>query len=271
MKLGEAIGILQAAGIESARHDARRIFESVGGVEKSRLVLLDTESDSPELAPAISRRAAREPLQYILGEVDFYRENYYVNKNCLIPRADTEILVDYAVKNLPTGCRFVDVCTGSGCVAISTLKNTKETHAVAVDISPEAILVASENANRNSVIDRIDFICADALSTSAPGSFFAVLSNPPYVSESAYENLEPEIYFEPKIAFVGGADGLDFYKKIISLYLDKIEDEGFFAFEIGFDQAKPLTQLANAYNMRCEIIKDFSGNDRVAVLRKLQP
>lgn len=271
MKLSEAIGILQDAGIDSARHDARTIFEAVGKIEKSRLMFSDAECDLPAIALAVKRRANREPLQYILGEVDFYRESYSVNKNCLIPRADTEILVDYAIRSIPAGRRFIDVCTGSGCVAISTLKNTEETCAVAVDISPGALAVAMENADKNSVSERIDFLCADALNTAAPGNFFAVLSNPPYVSESAYENLEPEIYFEPKIAFVGGVTGLDFYERIITLYIDKIEDGGFFAFEIGFDQAEALLDLAFSYNMSCEIIKDYSGNDRVAVLKKPLP
>ena len=271
MKLSEAICILRDAGIENARQDARRIFESVGGMEKSRLLFSDAECDSQELILAIKRRASREPLQYILGEVDFYRESYSVNKSCLIPRADTEILVDYAVKSIPAGCRFIDLCTGSGCVAISTLKNTEGTRAVAVDVSPDALTVAQANAEKNSVSDRIDFLCADALEEAASGSFFAVLSNPPYVSESAYENLEPEIYFEPKIAFVGGANGLDFYEKIIKLYFDKIDNGGFFAFEIGFDQAKALNDIAAAHNLRCEIIKDYSSNDRVAVLRKPLP
>ncbi len=268
MKLGEAIAILSEAGIENARHDARKIFEHVGKIQKSQLLFSDVECNSPELVFAVERRRRREPLQYILGEVNFYRESYKVNENCLIPRSDTEILVDYATKNLPLGCRFIDLCTGSGCVAISTLKNTEKTRAVAVDISQDALGVAIKNAEKNSVFDRIDFICADVLDAAAPGKFFAVLANPPYVSESDYANLAPEIYFEPKIAFVGGMDGLDFYKRIIELYIDKIEDCGFFAFEIGFNQAKALTELAHAYNMRCEIIKDYSSNDRVAVLRR---
>ena len=268
MKLTEAIALLNEAGIDSARHDARMLFEFVGKVEKSRLLFPDAFCDLPELTDAVKRRANREPLQYILGEVDFYRESYNVNKSCLIPRADTEILVDYAVKHLPDGCRFVDVCTGSGCVAVSTLKNTRDTQAVAIDISEDALAVAKQNAIKNSVSDRVEFVCADALTTAIGGTFFALLSNPPYVTEAAYESLAPEIYYEPKIAFVGGTDGLDFYKRLIELYKDRLDNAGFFAFEIGFDQACALSDLASAYGMRCEIIKDYSSNDRVAVLRK---
>lgn len=268
MKLSEAIIILERAGIDNARHDARKIFESVGKLSKAELFFFDAECSSPELISAIDRRRSREPLQYILGEVGFYRESYYVNKSCLIPRSDTEILVDFAVNNLPSGSRFIDLCTGSGCVAISTLRNTENTHAVAVDISEGALSVAEKNARRNSVSDRVSFIQADVLKAAVPGKFFAVLSNPPYVSDSAYEKLEPEIYFEPKIAFVGGADGLDFYGKIIDLYIDRLEEGGFFAFEIGFDQAEALKKLADTQSLSCEIIKDYLNNDRVAVLRK---
>lgn len=267
MKLSEAVRILESAGIDNPRHDARRIFEHIGKIPKPELFFFDAECDSPDVICAIERRRSREPLQYVLEEADFYRESYYVNKSCLIPRSDTEILVDFAVSNLPAGSRFLDLCTGSGCVAISTLRNTKSTSAVAVDISGDALSIAKRNAERNSVSERVRFVKADALSASDFGKFFAVLSNPPYVSNSAYEKLEPEIYFEPQIAFVGGEDGLDFYEKIIELYIDKLEEGGFFAFEIGFDQAEALKKLAIKHGLSCEIIKDYSNNDRVAVLR----
>ena len=190
-----------------------------------------------------------------------------MSEDCLIPRSDTEILVDFAVKNIPRGERFVDLCAGSGCVAVSTLKNTKDTFAAAVDISEPAIAVAKENAMKNGVSDRCEFICRDVLSEAVPGEFFAVLSNPPYVSEEEYEGLAPEIYFEPKIAFVGGSDGLDFYRRILDLYKEKLKENGFFAFEIGYNQGDALISLAKERNMSCEILKDYSQNDRVAVIK----
>ena len=268
MRLSEAIKILQDAGIENPRYDARTIFELIGGIPKSQLILTDAESNSPELLSAIERRKGREPLQYILGEVDFYRETYEVSPACLIPRQDTEILVDFAVNNLPSGCRFIDICTGSGCIAVSILKNTEQTRAAAVDISSEALEVAKRNAERNGVFERVDFILADALDKAVGGEFFAIISNPPYVSDRDYNNLEPEIYFEPKIAFVGGASGLEFYERIIALYKEKLASSGFFALEIGFDQGEALKNLAKAHDMKCEIIKDYSDKDRVAVLRR---
>lgn len=266
--LNEATKLLSDAGIESAREEARQIFSRVGKIPAHKLIGGDAVCDEPEVREAIMRRAKREPLQYIIGEVDFYRERYKVTPDCLIPRADTEILVDFAVKNLPEGCTVLDICTGSGCVAISTVKNTKNTRAVAVDISSEALSVAKENAKINGVSDRVDFILADALKGTVQGEFFAVLSNPPYVTDSAYEKLEREIYFEPRLAFVGGTDGADFYRNLTPKYKDLIANDGFIAYEIGYDQGKLLLEIARDNGMCAEIIRDFSGNDRVAVLRK---
>ena len=268
MKLSDAVKILTDAGVESPRHDAREIFMRLGGIPLQSLIACDVELSDTEISDAIARRARREPLQYIIGEVDFYREKYKVSPDCLIPREDTEILVDLAVKNIPEGKRFLDLCTGSGCIAVSTLKNTRGTHAVAVDLSESALSLARYNAEKNGVCDRVKFLCADALSDAVDGRFYAVLSNPPYVTEEAYKGLQPEIYFEPKMAFVGGADGGDFYRKMIPLYKNNLEDGGFLAFEIGYDQGELLTNLGEENAMSVEIIKDYSGNDRVAILKK---
>lgn len=268
MKLRDAITLLRDAGIESAAYDARELFSAIGKMSKTDLVSAEASCDSPALLDAVMRRSRREPLQYIIGEVGFYRETYTVTPDCLIPRADTELLVEYAVKNLPEGARFVDLCTGSGCVAVSTLNNTVKTTAIAVDVSAGALSVARKNAERAKVADRITLIEADATATPVCSGCFAVLSNPPYVTDSAYRELMPEIYFEPKIAFIGGEDGLDFYRSITALYRDVISDGGFIAFEIGYDQADALRAIATQNGMNAEILKDYSGNDRVSVLKK---
>ncbi len=267
MKISEAIELLRSAGVENPSYDARALFARLGGISSAELVLGDTECNGEELLFAISRRAKREPLQYILGEVDFYRETYKVTPDCLIPRQDTEILVDFAVHNIPEGKRFFDLCTGSGCVTVSTLKNTRETAAIAIDVSDAALSVARENAERNGVSERVRFISANVLEYEPCDEVFAVLSNPPYVTESAYKALAEEIYHEPKIAFVGGESGLVFYEKILDLYKNKIAKGGFFAFEIGYDQGDALTALARSCGMAAEIIKDYSGLDRVAVIK----
>lgn len=268
MKLSEAVALLSEAGIENARSEARILFREIGGIAYTDLLTSDPEYDNPSLISAVMRRRERTPLQYILGKVDFYRESYKVTEDCLIPRSDTEILVDYAVNSLPRGARFLDLCTGSGCVAISTLKNTDRTVAVATDISDAALALAEENARQNGVLDRLTLKNSDALSAVEDGSFYAVLSNPPYVTEAAYSTLAPEIYREPKIAFVAGADGMDFYKRIIPAYKDKIDKNGFLAFEIGYDQGEAISALAKEHSMSSEIIKDLSSLDRVAILKR---
>ena len=269
MTLNEAISLLEKAGVDSPDYDARELFRAFGALN-TPLITQSTFSNAPALLEALERRAKREPLQYILGNVGFYREEYRVTSDCLIPRSDTEILVDYAVKNIPSGERFADLCSGSGCIGISTLANTKETSCISVDISQNALNLTLENAKNNGVIDRINTVCIDLLNCDhlPCGKLFAVLSNPPYVREEVYENLSAEIFHEPKIAFVAQKAGLEFYEKLTPMALECLQDRGFIAYEIGYDQANEITRIAHANGCSCEIIKDYSGNDRVAVLKK---
>lgn len=268
MKLSEAIRMLENAGIDNARYEARLLFEEVGGISRSELYGSDCDSQREELITALQRRTSREPLQYIIGKCDFFKETYKVSPACLIPRQDTEILVEYAIRSIPAEKSFLDLCTGSGCIAISTVKNTKKTNAIAVDISADALAIAKENAEINGVFRRIEFLERDVMEKRVDGNFFAILSNPPYVTEKAYSELDEQIYHEPKAAFLGGEDGLDFYRRITELYRDSFEDGGFIAFEIGYDQGEALVKIAESHRMTCEIIKDYSGNDRVAVLKR---
>ncbi|MBR7117127.1 MAG: peptide chain release factor N(5)-glutamine methyltransferase [Clostridia bacterium] len=268
MTLREAIATLTEAGIDSAEHDARALFRHFLGNNEG-YIPKDTDCTSDALVNAVKRRQEREPLQYIIGRVGFYREEYLVTDAVLIPRPDTEHLVEYAVKHIPRGECFLDVCTGSGCIAVSTLKNTADTTATAVDISRDALSVAKKNAELNGVSDRITLLERDILKSPYTGGekFYALLSNPPYVSHEAYASLEPEIYKEPRIAFVGGEDGGDFYRALIPMAKNIVKPEGFIAFEIGYDQRELLCSLSEREDMDIEIIRDYSGNDRVAVLR----
>ena len=269
MKLSEAQNILREAGIEDSKREACEIFTAIGGISRVNAMLGDVETENPDVLSAVARRAKREPLQYIIGKVFFYNEEYEVDENVLIPRSDTEILVEYACGHLPPCANFLDLCTGSGCVGISTLKNTKNTTAVLADISENALSVARKNAERNGVSKRARFVISDAISESIEDSFYAVLSNPPYVNDDVYPKLESEIFYEPKIAFVGGSDGCDFYRSITEKYRNKIDKNGFIAYEIGYDQADRLRKIAADNAMTCEILTDYSGNDRVAVLKRL--
>ena len=267
MTLAQAIEILKASGVDAPEYDARELFRAFGKLNTG-LITLRSESNEEELIDAVERRAAREPLQYIVGSVGFYREEYKVTPDCLIPRSDTEILVDYAVKHIPEDEEFADLCCGSGCIGISTLKNTKNTHCDSYDVSDGALLLTKENAVLNNVKDRITVTKKDLLREEIEKEYFAILSNPPYIPRSVYEQLQKEIFREPEIAFVGGDDGLVFYERLIPVCVDKLKDGGFIAFEIGYDQGESLKLLADKYNLSFELIKDYSGNDRVVVLRK---
>lgn len=253
MQQQEVLQVLQSAGIENAAGEARLLTEYFEG---------------EALARAVERRAQREPLQYILGEWAFYRETYEVSANCLCPRPDTEHLVELAIKKLPNGARFLDLCTGSGCVAISTLASRKDTSAVAVDLFAPTLALAARNAVRNGVEGRISFAQLDVLAAppDALGRFDAILSNPPYIRACAMEDLSPEVKREPYAALYGGEDGLDFYRSILQLWLPVLKKDGFLAFEIGYDQAQELRVLGAAHGFAVEIKKDYGGNDRVAYL-----
>lgn len=265
--LKEAIDILKEAGVPSPEYDARELFRIFGGEGIEPITLCST-SDSEELENALDRRVKREPLQYIVGSVGFFREEYKVTPDCLIPRSDTEILVEYAVKNIPEGESFADLCSGSGCIGISTLKNTTGTRCDAFDISDGAINLTKENARLNGVADRLRVTKKDLLKEDIEGEYFAILSNPPYIPKEVYEELDKEIFSEPEIAFVGGDDGLIFYERLIPMCSRRIKQNGFIAFEIGYDQAKSIKDIADKNRLGCQIIKDYSGNDRVAILRK---
>jgi len=270
MRLSLAIKLLRESGVPDPGYDARELFSRLGGFTQGELRFSDPESDKEELISAIYRRAEREPLQYIIGEVGFYGEVYRVTPACLIPRADTETLVDFAVREIPEGECFLDVCTGSGAVGISTLAHTKNTSALLIDISSDALDLAKINAELNCVAQRARFVMADALCEPIGQEVFAVLANPPYVSEEEYSSLEKEIYFEPKIAFVADNKGLEFYERLTELYRDKIKDGGFIAYEIGYRQREALERIADKNRMSVEFFRDLSGNDRVAVLRRIK-
>lgn len=269
MTLNEAASILKEAGIDSPLYEARQIFSEVGNIPIERLIFGAEADDDSAVCAAVKKRAERIPLEYVIGHTYFYREKYTVTPDCLIPRGDTERLVDYAVAHIPKGELFVDLCTGSGCVALSVLNNTEKTEALAVDISDAALAVARKNANDLGLSDRAGLISADALGDAVCQRCYAVLSNPPYVTEDEYPTLSEEIHKEPRIAFVGGRDGLDFYRKITQTYRSVIADDGFIAFEIGYRQAAALCDIAKSNSMSCEILTDLAGNDRVAVLRKI--
>ncbi len=265
--------LLEKADIENYRGEAAMLVCHFCGVSRAELFgLYDREFDSEQLAEAVRKRCEEKyPLQYILGYWDFYHESYRVTEDTLIPRQDTEKLVELAIKIMPEGARFIDLCTGSGCVAISTLASRPDCTAVAVDLFPKTLEIARENAEHNGVGERLGFMQADVLEPSFMDNlsrFNCILSNPPYIESSVIGTLAPELFFEPEAALDGGDDGLDFYRTIIGSYGKYLTDDGMMLLEIGYDQGKAVGALAAENGYYCEIYKDYGGNDRVAYLQK---
>ncbi len=264
---------LRGAGVENPEWDTALLIERFCGVNASTVPLFgDRDYPNAQLEHAVSRRCARYPLQYLLGEWQFYRQTYEVSPHCLIPRSDTEILVEEAVRGLPQGARFADLCTGSGCIAVSVLAERPDTRAVAVEKFPETLALAERNAQKNGVRTRFAPICADVLAQDCladAGLFDAILSNPPYITEREMETLAPELRAEPREALEGGCDGLIFYRHIIAQYASRLTENGFFLFEIGCDQAEAVQEIGRAAGLKnARVIRDLGGNDRVVYLEK---
>ena len=248
---------LLSAGVENAAMEAALLCEKRTG---------------NALEDAVRRRCEGYPLQYLLGEWYFYRESYEVSENCLIPRSDTEILVEKAVQLLQPNARFLDLCTGSGCIAISTLCARPDTEAVAVDLFEKTLELAVRNAARNGVQDRMKGLIADVLlpptAELLDERFDAILSNPPYIRASVMPTLQREVHHEPAAALCGGEDGLDFYRAIVREWSPLLKTGGFFLFEIGYDQADALGEIGAEYGFSHTVWWDYGGNDRVVRLQK---
>ena len=239
--------------------------------DKRDLALLKEKFSENELAGAIKRVENGEPLAYVIGEWYFYGLTFKLNDACLIPRPDTEHIVEKAIETLPKNGKFIDLCTGSGCIAISVLKNRPDLTAYALDISEKAIEAAKENATLNGVRDRLTLLRADIFKFDANTltALDAVISNPPYIQSSVVPTLEVA-KCEPVTALDCGEDGMDFYRFIVQNYKNKLTPNGKFIFEIGYDQKKDITTLANEHDLICQIYKDYGGNDRVSVIETKQ-
>ena len=262
---------LAREGIDEPSFEASLLLERFAGVAYATLMTeRDRLYDVPELEAAVARRLTREPLQYILGEWEFMGCLFSVNPDCLIPRPDTEILVETAIRLLPQNAHVVDLCTGSGCIAVSTLVHRPDVTADALELYPKTLALATENATRNGVSDRFSPIEADllgngvsALTPLAP--YDAILSNPPYIPTADMRDLSPEVHKEPMAALDGGTDGLTFYRAILRDYAPMVNPGGYILLEMGYDQATALQELAAAYlpHANVEILRDLGGNDRV--------
>ena len=271
MTYNEICVALADAGIENNRGEASMLICRFCDINKAELLQRSRDEDYPseELENAVIKRCSHYPLQYILGYWDFCHETYRITKDTLIPRQDTEKLVELAARLMPEGARFIDLCTGSGCVAISTLAARPDCRAVAVDLFDKTLEIARENAESNGVGERVGFAKEDVLYPDFMdklGDFDCILSNPPYVETKQLSLLDEELSFEPEAALDGGEDGLKFYRVIIGDYVKYLRPNGMMLLEIGCDQAKAVSEIAYTSGLNCEVYKDLGGNDRVAYI-----
>ena len=257
---------LQKAGIVDAALDAWYLLEYIGKFDKSYYYLHGREEIDEEVLQnyqvLVKKRAERVPLQYITGVQMFMGLEFKVNPYVLIPRQDTETLVEAALAVCKPGMRVLDLCTGSGCILISLLHLVEGLVGVGSDISKQALLVARENAKANDV--DAEWVRSDLFSTIS-GNFDVIVSNPPYIPSRDIDTLMPEVRdFEPHQALDGLEDGLYFYRKIIAGSVEYLNEDGILCLEIGCEQASAVTEMMKHFGFKdITVVQDLAGLDRV--------
>lgn len=259
---------LRAAGIppDEADLDARLLAEHVLGWTTERFLVDAGTRPPPDFEPRyqalIDRRASREPYAYIVGSQEFWGLSFRVTPDVLIPRPETELVVEAALEILPaggTGVAIADIGTGSGCIAVTLARERPDARVVATDLSDAALAVARQNAASHAVLNRIALQRADLLD-GITGPFDAIVSNPPYVMDGDREGIQPEVRFEPAAALYAGPDGLDAVRRLVADAPSRLRAAGILIFEFGFGQADAVEQL----------ISQASGLTMVALRRDLQ-
>jgi len=258
---------LQKAGIMDAELDARLLLEFICHTDRNALYAHgDQEIEDEKMhdfLQLIEKRAVHIPLQHLTGEQNFMGLDFLVNEHVLIPRQDTEILVEEIMRDLHDGIRILDMCTGSGCILLSLLHYSNDCSGVGVDVSEDALAVARQNADRLAEKQAV-FIQSD-LFEKVEGSFDLIVSNPPYIRSQEIAGLMPEVReHEPHLALDGKDDGLHFYREIIKGAMPHLKRGGQLFFEIGYDQGEAVQALlaANGYT-EIAVVKDYAGLDRV--------
>ena len=274
--LREAAQALDHAGVAEARREASSLLAHVIGRDRTFLIshaedaLADGELRN--FAAAIARRAAGEPAQYITGVQDFYGRSFRVTPDVLIPRPETELLVEAALKVMKANARVCDVGTGSGCIAVTLLCERTDAHAVGLDVSEAALVVARENASAHGVEERILLQVSDCFSAlnQSTEQFDVIVSNPPYVAAAVLPGLQREVRdYEPLVALTPGADGLSVIRRLLAEAPEFLKGKGHLLLEIGFDQGDRVRDLVNpsVWTLK-DILPDLQGIPRIVVLEK---
>ena len=267
----EGVKVLTEAAIAEAALDARLLLEYVCKTDRNTLLAHGdrevTGEEQEQYLETIARRAAHVPLQHITGEQEFMGLTFAVNNKVLVPRQDTEVLVEEVMRNLHDGMRILDMCTGSGCILLSLLQYSNDCTGVGVDLSTDALAVARGNYERirqQKPEMEASFLESD-LFTKVEGRYDIIVSNPPYIRSDVIPNLMPEVRdYEPMMALDGTKDGLFFYREITKKAKDYLNRGGMLYYEIGCDQAEEVCAIMETEGFReIEVVKDFAGLDRV--------
>ena len=267
------IRTLEDGGVDNAQFDAEQLLMKFCGVTRSDMLLfpaLDIPEDKARTAlEAVSRRLSGEPLQYILGEWEFYGLPFYVGEGVLIPRQDTETIAELAVSfaRARKGAGFLaaDLCAGSGCIGITLAKLTGVPVKL-LELSEQALGYLRRNIELNGVQRLCEALCADVLSEDAAGKLpplNLIVTNPPYLTAQDMRELQTEVAHEPETALFGGEDGLDYYRRMIPLWGAKLRDGGMLAAEIGMGQEKDVMRIFEECGIAAQYKKDLCGVVRV--------
>jgi release factor glutamine methyltransferase len=271
LKLSEEY--LKKYNIDSSRLNAELLLADILNCKRLDLYLLYDkplhESEINKYRDYLKRRSRREPLQYIIGNVEFFGYKFFVDPSALIPRPETELLVECALKKYLSQdeIRILDIGVGSGNIAIALLKNLPLSSAVGVDINDDTLSLASKNARENNVIGRLELVKFNILKDDHKtlGNFDIVISNPPYISLNDFENLELELKnYEPLLSLTDNSDGYLYYEKIIAVSSDLLNNNGRLFFELGKDQHTKVKKMMieNGFS-NIKIVKDYSDIERV--------
>lgn len=269
---------LRAGGIEEAGLEAELLLRSFLGLSRVEMHLADRELAPAELqafSGMLERRLRREPLAYVTGEKEFWSLNFAVSPAVLIPRPETELLIETVLARIPEPATFagdiLDLGSGSGVIPVVLARELPQARLVGIDISTAALEVAAANAARLGVAERITWLVGDWCGGLSPDRRFAfIVANPPYVAERSRPSLQPELAFEPAGALFAGADGLAAIRKIVAQVPSFLADGGWLLMEIGYDQGQAVAALLSSRSELEEIaiVRDYAGLDRLAVARK---
>lgn len=262
-------------GLDSPRLTAELLLAHVLGCDRVRLYVdFDRPLNKDELAKfraLIERRAGGEPTFYLLGRREFFGRPFLVDARVLVPRPETELVVEAALEKLPEGAAgaVLDLCTGSGCIGLTLAAERPAIRLCALDSSPGALEVARENARALGLAERADLLQGDLFAPVATRTFAMVIANPPYVPSGAIAGLKPEVRREPRLALDGGPDGLDVVRRIVADVPRFLEPGGWLVLEIGEGQGRPVVELCRAAGLVDGAFRtDLAGLDRIALARR---